>query len=419
MQGRKEKAGVESNFHKKLAEFQEKVAQLNLIEQAGLNPQLLLATLQFQNGKFVLPRRAQEQLLDCALFNLTQPYRPPPPSEEALIFGDIPIPLNDAPNGILITGAPGTGKTNLELLLIDQFQQKGIFTQFWDFKGEGRRFPDYWRSAMVFSAQNAPWQWLEPPHGCDPLTYGTGVISELRTELDMHSATFPLVWQIWERTVRGLKPGDPYPSISDFRRILEHEAEAENRENLHTAARIFLSIETVLGPNARVRKAPDISTRYTVAALELFGQDPKIFRLFVGLHFNKTLLKAQQEEHTTDLRAVEIIDEAAPLCSIELASRGVANLSSLKRFITMARFMGTALIIGCQNVSQIDPFVKNCGTIVVFRTPSVSDALDAAKMLGLPLDATEELMRLKRGEAYMRSIGWEQAVRIQVPLFAK
>ena len=191
----------------------------------------------------------------------------------------------------------------------------------------------------------------------------------------------------------------------------------QNRENLLTAARIFLSLETILGPNARVRKAADITGRYKIIVFEFVGQDPKILRLFLGFHFHKLLMKAQMEEHTTSLRSLEFIDEAAGICSIELTARGVENLSSIKRFITQARFIGTGLIIGCQNISQIDPFIKNCGTSVAFRPPSVADAIDAARMLGLRLEATEELMKLQPGEAFIRSVGWEQAVKVQVPLF--
>jgi len=320
---------------------------------------------------------------------------------------------------LCVTGATGSGKTNFELHVLDQNREKLEWARFWDIKGEGRRFPDFWPGeSIIFTPQDMPEQWLEPPLGADPLIYGIGVVSEIRSELvEMHSATFSLVWQAWERVTRGLQPGDPFPSISDFRRILEHEAKVQNRENLLTAARIFLSLETILGRNACVRKAADISGRYKIIVFEFIGQDPKIFRLFLGLHFHKLLMKAQQEEHTASLRALEVIDEAAPICSIELTARGVENLSSLKRFITQARFMGIGLVIGCQNISQIDPFVKNCGTVIAFRTPSVADAIDAAKMLGLPLDATEELMRLKPGEAFVRSAGWEQAVRIQTPLF--
>jgi hypothetical protein len=214
-----------------------------------------------------------------------------------------------------------------------------------------------------------------------------------------------------------MKPGDPFPSIEDFRRIVEREAKIRNRENLFTAARILSSIETVLGPNARVRRVPDITNRYKIVAYEFVGQDPKILRLIIGLHFNKLLLKAHHEEHTTDLRAVEIIDEASPICSIELNRQGIGNLSSIKRFISMSRFTGTGLIIGGQNCSKLDSTVKNCGTIQSFRAPSYDDAFDAAKLLGLPRESVDELMQLKPGEAYARSIGWEKAVKIKVPLF--
>lgn len=415
------------NEDDRLKKLKQLMAKNEFLLKAGINPDLILANaISFGDG-FELPFLAQDNLERQALINIVSNkyHEPKTDLNDALILGQsiqsgkpIGIPFNDTTTGVGIFGASGSGKTNAELYLINQFRQRNnIETLFWDLKGEGRRFLDFWPDAMVFTPSNWPCQWLEPPTGCDPIPYFTGFMSEIRTEFDLRSETFPLSYGIYERVVRALKPGDPYPSISDFRRILEWEADHVKRENLFTLARVFLNLEVILGPNARIRKAPDISGRYKVVAIEFVGQDPKILRLFLGFYFNRLLIAAHQQEHGTTLRKVIIIDEASPICSIELNNQGTANLSSVKRFATQARFTGTALIIGAQNISQIDNFVKNVGTVMVFRTPSVNDSIDAAKMLGLANDSIEQLMNLKVGEAWVRGVGWTQPVKIQAPLF--
>ena len=56
------------------------------------------------------------------------------------------------------------------------------------------------------------------------------------------------------RIEKGMKPGDSYPSLVDFERILRKIAEKENRQNLTTAARAIASLNSVLGRTAFIRK---------------------------------------------------------------------------------------------------------------------------------------------------------------------
>jgi hypothetical protein len=218
--------------------------------------------------------------------------------------------------------------------------------------------------------------------------------------------------------LRGMRPEDPPFSWEDLRRVLEHEAIEQKRENLFTAARAILNICVVLGPQAAARIVPEIPENYSVVAFDFVGQDPAILRLFLGFDFTRLLFKAQQEGHTTQFRQVYVFDEGSILFSQELMMRGVAQLSSAKRFVSMCRFAGTGFIIGVQNLCQIDPFVtQNCDTLVIFRSPSVQDAAVSAQMLGLEPKAIQELMSLPTGVAYVRSIEWERPVKIKVPLF--
>lgn len=318
--------------------------------------------------------------------------------------------------GLLVVGATGSGKTNFIFWLMNQLYQKGIFVRFWDFKGEARRLIRFWNEAVVFDLETLPFQWLEPVG--NRLAYFISIISDIRREFELRPETYPLLWSIFERIERGMRPGDPWPSTEDLRRVIEHEAKEQHRENLYTIARFILTICAITGEQSKARKVPDIWNLFKIIGLDFVGIDVAIFRLIFGFHCTKLIMKAQEMGHTTALTSVDVIDEGSIAFGSELMNRYTTTISSVKRFMSMARFTGTAPIVGAQNLSQLDNFVKqNCGTIVVFRTPSVQDALEASQMLGMPPEDAQLLMRLKTGEGYARSIGWEQPVRFQAPLF--
>jgi len=406
--------------------IQSELEYLAFLEKAGIDGREYIANKLLAHRGSALVERNAKELHQRALIQTIRKkhYRPPiSPGTPILPFGhDIyrrePVgpEVEHVPSGILLAGGSGSGKTNCILLLIAWLVLHGIKVRFWDYKSESTRLPFYWPEAITFDLHTAPWHFLHPVG--DHIAYYTGIIGELRHEFELHTATFPLLWSIMERILRGMRPGDPYPSWEDLLLVVEHEAVSQNRENLHTVARVLRNLCVLLGRQARIRRAPDISDRYKVIAYSFVGQDPRILRLFLGFHFTRLILAAQAQRHTTDLREVDIIDEGSVLFSSELAQLGATHISPAKRMASMARSTGTSLIVGMQNLSQTDAFLlQNIGTLCCFRSPSWDDALAATRMLGLPRDAVDELMRLPRGQAYLRSVGWEQAVKIQIPPF--
>jgi hypothetical protein len=399
---------------------------LQLLEEAGMNSiDYINAKLAAGDG-FELPVLHQQDLVAQALTNIVRRkhYRPLPANPQCdLVFGELfgtttLVGISaKKPRRVLVTGASGSGKSNFIFVLMAALRKLGVKQLVWEYKPELRRIIPEWHDAIIFSPANAPWQFLVAI-GPDRLAYYISIISEIRLEFELRPETTPLMWAVIERMLRGMRPEDPPFSWEDLRRVLEHEAAAQHRENLFTAGRAILNICVVLGRQASARVVPPIPDRYRVIGYNFVGTDPAIMRLFLGFEFTRLLFQAAEEGLVTDFRQTYVFDEGSTLFSTELMNRGVAQISAAKRFISMCRFTGTGIIIGCQNPSQIDPFVtQNCDELLVFRCQSVEDAILAARMLGLDPTASEELMRLPTGVAYARCADWEGPVKIKVPLF--
>jgi hypothetical protein len=399
-----------------IEKLQNVLLEMQFLSEAGVNPSPYLTSLIAEGYGFELAQSIKSHLWQQAVLNSVTPPQAPSvdQDQDVLYLGDVPIPLNRLGQNMLLTGAVGTGKTNGILNVIKQALGRVETIKFWDFKGEARRLPLIFPEAKVFTPRNAPWQFFQVPHGVNPMDFGVGVITAIRIGTELRAETFPVLYSIWERIVRGRRSDDPWPSVHDFRLVVHDEAEATHRENLFSVERMLLAIEVLLGPNARVRYVPKEQSN-ALEGYDLVGQDPKIFRLFIGLHVNELLFMAQAEEHTTKLRAIEVIDEIAPLASVDVTRTLYGDLNGLQQAVTLLRFTGTGLIMGAQNISRIDPLIKNVATLVVFRPPSYEDAIDAARMLALKPDAAQKLMGLSVGQAYVKSVGWAQPVLVQFP----
>lgn len=402
------------------------LVKMRFLEENGVDPRYYVIANRLERAGSRLGSLWRKQFLARALVNREnrRHYTPPPidPSRDLLLgfqYGtSYPVGIRlDSPMRICVVGASGSGKTNAIFYYIGQLRKLSIKIYVWDYKHELQRVIPFWEGSILFTPRNAPWQHLKPI-GTDHLAYYIGIMGEIRLEFQQRPETIHLGWQIIERMLRGMREGDPPFSWQDLLRVLEAEAIAQGRENLFTLARAVLSICTVLGPQSAAREVPDISDRYNVIGYSFVGQDPAIYRLFLGFEFTRLLFEAQAQGHTTDFRRVHVFDEGSMVFSSELMQRGVAHLSSAKRFLSMARFTGTGFIIGAQNLCQLDPFVtQNCDIFLAFRCPSLDDAALAARMLGLDAIATQDLMHLPVGVAYARAGDWEAPVKIQVPLF--
>ncbi len=156
--------------------------------------------------------------------------------------------------------------------------------------------------------------------------------------------------------------------------------------------------------------------RYAIKAVNLVGVDPRAFRWYLGMEFTQSLHNSQSCGHSTDLIGATVIDEALNVFSKELFQQAETGLASPKKRITTGRFTGEALLGGAQNSSELANFyTQNNGTIVVLQCNSADEALHAAKLISLPRERAAEIQKLKKGECFVWSAGWEQPGKCTFP----
>jgi hypothetical protein len=168
---------------------------------------------------------------------------------------------------------------------------KGIFVEVFDYKGEGRSFPN----AMVFRADQFPWNMLEPIGNSH--IYYNAFFAEFATAYYLRTETWTELPRLMLSIERGLKPGDPHPSLKDFERLLSLLAKRDDISKLQTAAMAVASLNAILGETAYIRKAPDISNRYPILVHDYEGLPLRVYSFLNAIHLLRAQMKASVEGH--------------------------------------------------------------------------------------------------------------------------
>ena len=246
-----------------------------------------------------------ERRLACIDALQSQPaQRPAVPADKAIILGyeyrdpidftfQIPfeIDLNILCEHLAVFGSSGMGKTNFFRFLQQQLVAKGIFVEVFDYKGEGRSFPN----AMVFRADQFPWNMLEPIGNSN--VYYSAFLAEFASTFALRTETWPELVRVLLRVERGLKPGDPYPSLRDLERLLFAVAQSDDNPKFLTAATSFASLNAILGKTAHIRKAPDMSMRYPVLVHDYEGLPLRIYSFLNAIHLLRAQMSASVKGH--------------------------------------------------------------------------------------------------------------------------
>lgn len=203
------------------------------------------------------------------------------------------IDFNTLEEHLACYGPTGIGKTSYFRFLLRQLieKDKGVFVEFVDYKnGEGRSIP----GAMVFRANQYPWNMLEPVGNSN--FYYTAFFGEFANTFALRTETWPELVRFLLRIERGLK-GDPYPSLKDLERLLFAVAQSDDNPKFLTAATAFASLNEILGKTASIRKAPDISMRYSIIVHDYEGLPLRLCSFLNAVHLLRAQMKASVEGH--------------------------------------------------------------------------------------------------------------------------
>jgi len=120
----------------------------------------------------------------------------------------------------------------------------------------------------------------------------------------------------------------------------------------------------------------------------------------------------------SDLRRLIVSDEALLELGQDLTATSGPYLSPYKRLVTQVRYTGTGFLGAAQMGSELDPSVtSNIAFLACLRCSRLQEAREAARMLGLSEDRVDEILHLPLGYGFVRSAGFDAAVKVWLPDF--
>lgn len=417
----------------KLKQFTAALETWKLMETAGVSDDSFYRDFWEEWGLFPDAKVAsksqamlQEMLLGKALGQVHTPATvtwPDVAADEAVCGGfeigsNRPVPLRRSilVRHVLVLGSSGSGKTTFFAWLLDQLLRAGVTCQFEDHKGgEGRKLLHRYPDTMVFRPFQEFWNILQPVG--PSAVYWTGLFSEFGRAFNLRPETWTELAALMQRVEQGLRPGEAYPSLKDFERLLFILAAKESRTKFGTAAHAMASLTALLGRTASIRRAPQV--RFRIVVHEYAALPPRVHGFLAAIRFLRTQLGSNEGD--SPLKHLYISDEATMEFGKELSqAAGSGYIGAQKRLITQVRLFCTGVLAGAQVGSELDDSLKsNVATICVFRCPSPKEAREAAAMIRLPENRIHELLELEVGEAFLYSEGFSGPVKVRIPNFSR
>lgn len=313
-------------------------------------------------------------------------------------------------------GASRSGKTTFLFRIANELLKSGVRLEVEDHKSEGRRLMNLHQDIGIFGPTDEPSNILEPVG--DEETYWFDTFSEIGRAFNLRPENWTQLPDVMKRLQEGMKPGEAYPSLVDFYRILMKLAEEEKRPSYATSARAIRALCRIFGKRSRVRRAPDIESRYQILIREYGGVPPRIHRLLAALRLSRSQLEASVKGHTHNLKKIHIRDEAGIVFGKEMSSvSGSGYIPPQKRDISQIGATGTGVFAGVQILSEIEDSLKsNVSTLACFRTPNPKDVREVEEMFGLSSEEAADIPSLVKGTCYIRTEGY-RARKVLMPDF--
>jgi hypothetical protein len=363
-------------------------------------------------------------------------------SENNIIFGDlisydsskitIGCPENAFTKHALVVGTPGSGKTTFSFNILLQFVKRGIpFLAVEPTKAEYRAMIDAIPDVQIFTPGNnsvSPFiiNPFIPPKGITVEQYIPSLASAFKAAFSMPS---PLDI-IFLRAIRACysengwkdysKYGDIdvtafglYEFILTFKRIIaESDYSSEVKGNLQSAGvfRLMNLIEQNSNIFDTIHTVPieDMLRRPTILELNSIDNSEQKALIMALLLINIGVYTKNNQLGDGKLKNIILVDEAhvllgnGPSPNQDGADSQGATIKSLQDMIAEIRSYGTGIIIADQSPTKVSrEVVANTDIKISFRLVQSSEKELIADSTNMDKNASQQLSRLKPGEAYV------------------
>lgn len=334
------------------------------------------------------------------------------------------IDEEDICRNILIAGQAGSGKTNLNFVLMGQFYGKIPFWVF-DFAKREYRVLARAEDVIVIRPEELKFNPLRPPPGVSPrewLAKNMSVISELfflmtgsGGYLYSEAAKLYEIFGVWEGQ-------DTYPNLKDLQKLLLHENPGYmSREKAYWEVCLnrMEYITRSLGPMIECDKdmLPSLVGKNVVFEMVGLPEDIKAMLSYLLLLWLFSYRINQSESREKNYTMAFFLDEASSLFDVKREHRNEQPIPIIDILTKQLRATGVGLIVTDQEPSRLSYSIKaNAGVRISFTLSSGYDIKDFAASLDLDQEQREVLKRLGVGTAIVKkSFGYTDPLVLHVP----
>ena len=350
---------------------------------------------------------------------------------------------------VFVTGTTGSGKSNTIYLILSKLREEGKhFLIIEPAKGEYKNVFGGYEDVKVYGTNPKISEQIK----LNPFSFPSNVHIEEHIDrlIDIFNACWPMyaampavlkeaICRAYESCgwdlVRSIAPYNVFPTFEDVKRELSNYVN-ESEYSSDTKGDYKGALETRLQSlNSGI--VGNIFKNKPIDDEELFNSNVIIDLSRVGSAETKSLIMgilliklnefrlSENKGMNLPLRHVTVLEEAHNLLratsnvqsqeSSNLAGKSVEMLSAA---IAEMRTYGESFIIADQSPSLLDrSAISNTNTKIVMNLPNKSDREISAHSIGLTEEQSNELSKLKTGDAVVYQKGWEEPVECTIDYF--
>lgn len=358
--------------------------------------------------------KARKQLIE------QDPFFPYPKSEE--VKGDLKLghviatmdsfglEINQLQRNILISGAHGTGKTNLINVLIGNLVRKGIpFLKIETAKQRDRNLIKRFPKIKVIRSGNFYFNPLKGPLNTRPITWLGDFVDAYCHEMDLMQRSKSYVVNALDKAYRifGVYEGSGnYPTLEDLMLIMSEELWRPGSRQDDFLLRNIQRIQKLLVLTENMMRC---SSGYQIekplddqVIIEL-GDRSEDVKNFVSIMLFTYILRHMISEGVSGgLKHVMIFDEAKRIFDVNLEKNFQMGIPPIDFLVSYAREYGEGLILADQEPSKLTNSIKANSNCKISYMVSGHETGEVSRMFGLDDKQKEVFMQLTTGIALVK-----------------